>query len=70
MELGLEKEIRRFYEEMENEESCDLGEMACLLVPKLVSKVKSLEKRINDMTCEKVVNIERVQTFDNRKNIK
>lgn len=43
MKTKLIKEINRFYDEMENEESTDIGELACNLVPKLVYRIKELE---------------------------
>jgi len=53
MELGLQKKIDRFYEEMDKEDSWDIGELACYLVPELVSKIYQLEKQINELTSDK-----------------
>lgn len=44
MSNGLKHLLDRFYEEMEKEESFDLGELACLLVPKLDYRIDKLEK--------------------------
>ena len=54
MELGLKKKIDRFYEEMNREESFDIGELACDLIPDLVYKIKQLEKQIDELTSEKI----------------
>lgn len=48
MDEKLIKEINRFYKEMDREESTDLGELACILLPKLVSKIRQLEKQLNE----------------------
>ncbi len=44
MKKGLRNQIDRFYEEMEQEESYDLDEMAYNLVPKLDYEIERLEK--------------------------
>ncbi|MGJ0846520.1 hypothetical protein ACR77J_07520 [Tissierella praeacuta] len=44
MSNGLKHLLDRFYEEMEEEESFDLGELACLLVPKLDYRIDELEQ--------------------------
>ena len=46
MKESLRKSIDRFYEEMEQEESYDLGEMAVNLVPKLDYEIERLEKEL------------------------
>lgn len=43
---GMEYWLNRFYEEVEQEESFDLGEIACILVPKLDYEIEKLRKEI------------------------
>ena len=54
MELGLKNKIKRFYDEMDKEDSWDIGELACDLIPDLVYKIKQLEKQIDEITSEKI----------------
>ena len=63
MELGLKKAVDRFYDEMDKEESWDIGEMACSLVPRLVSKIYELEKQIEDLTSDSSENCDNESNF-------
>ena len=49
MNVGLRRQIDRLYEEMEKEESWDLGEMAVNLVPKMDYLIEKLEGEIESL---------------------
>ena len=52
MKLGLQKKLDRFYEEVNSEESWDIGELAIDLVPDLESQIRYLEKQIAALTSD------------------
>lgn len=44
MDSKLLKEVQEFYDEMDKDESFEIGYIACSLVPKLVLRIENLEK--------------------------